>query len=80
MFFVYYIMAAILKETYEQNFGTAYEIYKQSVKQDSSIWLQYVKDYLSKRDDIQVITKPKVYNSVVYPGSKYEFEIDLMDI
>ena len=26
-----YIMEAIIKETYEQDFGTAYETYKQSV-------------------------------------------------
>ena len=46
-------MEATIKNAYEENFGTAYETYKQSVKQDSSIWYQGVKDYLSKRDDIQ---------------------------
>ena len=73
-------MEAIVKEIYEQKFGTAYETYKDAVKKDSSIRLQYVKDYLSKRDDIQVKTKPKSYNSCVSPGAKFEFEIDLMDI
>ena len=52
-------MEAIIKETCEENFGTAYETYKQSVKKDSSIRLQDVKDYLSKRGDIQVGSKPK---------------------
>ena len=43
----------------------AYGTYKQSVKQDSSIRLQYVKDYLSKRDDIQVKTKPNTTGIVI---------------
>ena len=38
-------MEAIINETYEYNFGTAYGTYKQSVKQDDSIILQYVKDF-----------------------------------
>ena len=71
-------MEAIVKETYEENFGTAYKTYKQSVKKDSSIRLQDVRDYLSKRDDIQVKSKPKAYTSFVSPGAKFEFEIDIM--
>ena len=35
---------------------------------------------MSKRDDIQVKTKPNTHNSFVLPGAKFEFEIDLMDI
>ena len=73
-------MEAIINTTYEENFGTAYEAYKQSVKQDSSIILQDVKDYFSKRDDIQVTYKPKTYNSFVYSGAKFEYEIDIMDM
>ena len=34
---------------------------------------------MSKRDDIQVKSKPKTYNSFVFPGAKFEFEIDIMD-
>ena len=35
---------------------------------------------MSNRDDIQVTTKPKPFNSFGSPGAKYELEIDLMDI
>ena len=73
-------MEEIIKETYETNFGTAYETYKEAVKKDSSIRLQDVKNYLSKRYDIQVKYKPKSYNSFVSPGAKFEFEIDIMDM
>ena len=73
-------MEAIIKEVYESNFGTAYETYKEAVKKDNSIRLQDVKDYLSKRDDIQVKYKPKSYNSFVSPGANFEYEIDIMDI
>ena len=73
-------MEAIIKEVYESNFGTAYETYKEAVKKDTSIRLQDVKDYLSKRDDIQVKYKPKSYNSFVSPGANFEYEIDIMDI
>ena len=72
-------MEAIIKEVYESNFGTAYETYKEAVKKDASIRLQDVKDYLSKRDDIQVKYKPKSYNSFVSPGANFEYEIDIMD-
>ena len=51
-------MEAIIKEVYQSNFGTACETYKEAVKKDNSIRLQDVKDYLSKRDDIQVKSKP----------------------
>ena len=73
-------MEAIIKEIYETNFGSAYETYKEAVKKDNSIRLQDVKDYLSKRDDIQVKSKPKTYNSFVSPGANFEYEIDIMDI
>ena len=73
-------MEAIIKEVYESNFGTAYETYKEAVKKDASVRLQDVKNYLSKRDDIQVKYKPKSYNSFVSPGANFEYEIDIMDI
>ena len=73
-------MEAIIKEVYESNFGTAYETYKEAVKKDNIIRLQDVKDYLSKRDDIQVKSKPKSYNSFVSPGANFEYEIDIMGI
>ena len=73
-------MEALIKEVYESNFGTAYETYKEVVKKDASIRLQDVKDYLGKRDDIQVKYKPKSYNSFVSPGANFEYEIDIMDI
>ena len=69
-----------MKEVYESNFGTAYETCKEAVKKDSSIRLQNVKDYLNKRDDIHVKTKPRGSNSFVSPGAKFEFETDVMDI
>ena len=47
-------MEEVIKEVYESNFGSAYETYKEAVKKDNSIRLQDVKNYLSKRDDIQV--------------------------
>ena len=38
-------MDAIIKETCKQQFGTAYETYRQSVKQNSSTIPQHVKGY-----------------------------------
>ena len=38
------------------------------------------KYYLGKRGDIQVTYKPNTYNSVVSPGAKFEFEIDIIDV
>ena len=73
-------MEEIIKQAYESNFGTAYETYKDAVKKDSSIRLQNVKNYSSKRDDIQVKSKPRGSNSFVSPGAKFEFEIDIMNI
>ena len=73
-------MEAILKQTYEEHFGTAYGTYKRSVKKDSSKRLQDARDYLDKRDDIQVKPKPQTYNSCVSPGAKFEFEIGIMDM
>ena len=71
-------MEASIKEVYESNFGTAYETYKEVAKKDNSARLQDAKDYLSKRDDIQVKYKPKSYNSFVSPGANFEYEIDIM--
>ena len=42
--------------------------------------MQDVKDYLSKRDDIQVKYKHKSYNSFVSPGANFEYDIDIMGI
>ena len=50
------------------------------MKKDSSIRLQDAKNYLSKRDDIQVKSKPGGSNSFVSPGAKFEFEIGIMDM
>ena len=50
------------------------------LKKDSSIRLQYVKDYLCKRDDTQVKPKPKAYNRFVPPGANFEFAVDTMDM
>ena len=44
----------VIKKVYESNFGTAYQTSKEAIKLDNSVRLQDVKDYLSKRDDIQV--------------------------
>ena len=73
-------MNNIIKEVYENNFGTAYEVYKEAVKINSSIRLQDVKDYLSKRDDKQVHLKLLKHNSFVSSHPLFEIEIDIMDI
>lgn len=70
----------VIKQTYETNFGTAYEVYKQAVKKDISIRLQDVKDYLNSREDKQTHFKYKKYNSFVSPGANFEYEVDLMFI
>ena len=36
-------MEEVIKEVYESNFGTAYEVYKEAVIKDNSIRLQDVK-------------------------------------
>ena len=72
-------MNEIIKEAYETNFGTAYEVYKEAVK-NNSIILQDVKDYLSKREDKQVLVKHTKYNSFVSSGALFELEMDVMDI
>ena len=68
-----------MKEVYESNFGSAYETYKDAVKTDNATRLQDVKNYLNKRDDIQVKSEPRGSNSFVSPGARFEFEIDIMD-
>ena len=59
-------MESSVKEVYESNFGTAYETYTEVVNKGNSIRLQDVKDYVSKRGDIQVKSKPKTYNSLFH--------------
>ena len=49
-------------------------------KKDSSIRPQDVKGYLNERDDIQVKSKPKTYNSFASSGAKFEYEIGIMDM
>ena len=49
-------------------------------KKDNSTRLQDVKNYFSKRDDIQVKPKPRGSNSFVSPGAKFEFEMEMMYI
>ena len=71
---------SIIKQIYETNFGTAYEVYKEAVKKDFSIKLQDVKNYLASREDKQINFKYKKYNSFVSPGANFEYEIDLMFI
>ena len=70
-------MNGIIKEVYETNFGTAYEVYKDAVKIDSSIRLQDLKDYLNSLGSVQTHFKYNKYKSFVSPGAKYEFEIDM---
>ena len=52
-------MESIIKDAYETNFGTAYETYKIAIKQNPSIRLQDVNDYLNKLESVQVKSKYK---------------------
>ena len=70
--------ASVIKQIYETNVGTAYEVYKEAVKKDNNIRLQDVKDYLNSREDKQINFKYKKHNSFVSPGSNFEYEVDLM--
>ena len=74
------IVDDIIKEVYETNFGTPYEVYKETYKINNSIRLQDVKDYLNKRQDKQVQYKDTKYNSFVSPHPLFEIELDIMDI
>ena len=76
-------MEAIIKEAYQENFGTAYETYIYiyiAIKRNASIRLHYVTYYLNKLESVQVKFKYNKYNSFVYSGAKFEFEIDIMDV
>ena len=73
-------MDPIIKQAYETNFGTAYETYKQVVKEHPNIRLQGVKHYLSKLESVQVKFEPRGSNSFVSPGAKFEYEVDVMDV
>ena len=75
-----YIMEEVIQGVYETNFGTAYEVYKDAVKTDSSIRLKYVKYYLDFRQDKQTHVEYKKYNSCVSLGVNFEYEVDLMDL
>ena len=68
-------MEEVIQQVYQSNFGTAHETYKEAVQNDNGIRLQYVNNYLSKRDDIQVKSKPRGGNSFVSLGAKFEFDI-----
>ena len=61
------IVDDIIKEVYETNFGTPYEVYKETYKINNSIRLQDVKKYLNKRQDKQVQYKDTKYNSFASP-------------
>ena len=56
-------MESIIKDAYETNFGTAYETYKIAIKQNPSIRLQDVNDYLNKLEYVQV--KSKYKNNII---------------
>ena len=73
-------MEEVINEVCESNFGTAFETYKDAVKINNNIMLQYVIYYLNKGDDVQVKSKPRGSNRFVSPGAKFEFEIDIMDM
>ena len=70
----------IIKEAYGKLFGTAYETYRQVVKEHPNIRLQDVKDYLNKRDDIQVKFKHQQNTSFVSSKPLFVFEVDLLDM
>ena len=72
-------MGEIIKEIYETNFGTAYGVDKEAVK-NNRVRLQGVKNYMSSREDKQTQVKYKKYNSFVSPGARFEFEIDIMGV
>ena len=73
-------MEEVIKEVYETNVGTAYEVYKEAVTKDNSVRLQDVKDYLDSRQDKQTHFKYKKYNRFVSPGAIFEYEVDIMDV
>ena len=52
-------MNEIVKEVYETNFANAYEVYKDAAKNDSSIRLKDVKDYLNSIESVQTHFKYK---------------------
>ena len=52
-------MEEVIKGAYETQFGTAYEVYKDAVKKDSSIRLKDVKHYLNKLESVQTQFKHK---------------------
>ena len=42
--------------------------------------MQDVEDYLNKLEPVQSHFTYKKYKSLLSPGAKYEFEIDIMDV
>ena len=70
----------MLNEAYETNFGTSYETYKNAIKRNPSIRLQYVKYYLNKLESVQTQFKYTQYKSVVSRKPLFEFEVDLLDL
>ena len=73
-------MNEIIKEVYQSNFGTADEVYKEAVKNNNSIRLQDVKDYLNSRQGKQTHFKYKAYNGFVSIGANFKYEVDIMDL
>ena len=70
----------IKKEAYEQLFGTAYETYTNAIKQNPSIRLQAVNDYLNSLESVQVKFKYTKYNMCVSSGANFEYEVDIVDV
>ena len=74
------MMAAIIKDAYDNKFGTAYETYKDANHLGNGIRLSDVKDYLNKLESVQTHFEYKKYNSFVSSKPLFEFEVDLMDM
>ena len=70
----------MIKDAYGNNFGTAYESYRQTVKGHPNMRLQEVNNYLNSRQDIQVKFKCKNYNCFVSSGANFEFEVDIVGV
>ena len=73
-------MESIVKEAYQDKFGTAAETYTIATKRNPSTRLQDAKYYLNKLESVQVKFKYTKYNSFVSPKAGLEFEIDSIDV
>ena len=75
-----YIVEAVIKSTGEETSELLTKHISTQLNKYSSIRLQAVRYYLSKRDAIQVTYKTKASNSCVYPDAKFDFEIGILDM